>query len=188
MVDTESDETRLGTFASIRRTTPLERGSQAARQRRLAQAAGRVALLEPAVRVMTDFTREPPVTVAVDSRIDDALLVMIEAGVRALFAMRGDVAVGLITSYDIMGDRVTKFLRSEGITGRSEIKVSHVMTPGDAVPAIDVPWLALATVADVRERFERTGASHFVVLEYADHDVVVVRGMFSRAEVERRLE
>jgi CBS domain-containing protein len=187
MVDAEKDEDGYGMLASFSPTPPLDLDSQAAKRRRRAQAAGRVALIEPAACVMTDFASDSPVTVAVESLIDDALLLMTKAGVGALFAMRGELVVGLITSYDILGARVPQFLRRSGLTGRSEVEVGHVMTPWDAVPIIDVPWLALATVADVRERFQRKGASHFVVVEYADHGAALVRGIFSRAEVERRL-
>jgi len=54
---------------------------------------------------MTDFTREPPATVTEDRSIDDALEDMVIAGVHALLVVRGDLVSGIITSYDIQGDR-----------------------------------------------------------------------------------
>ena len=188
MVDTRIDEERFGVFAPLSRHTSLEVGSQITNRGHRVQAAGRVALIEPAERVMTDCALESPVTIAVDSVVDDAVLMMSEAGVHALFVMRSEVAVGLITSDDILADRVSEFLMRSGLTGRSEVEVGHVMTPWAAVPTIDVPWLALATVVDVHERFRRKGASHFVVVEYAEDGSVIIRGMFSRTEVERRLK
>ena len=64
----------------------------------------RIALTDPAVRVVTDFMLEQPLTVAEDRLIDEALREMIVAGVRAL-VVHGDLVTGLITSYDIQGER-----------------------------------------------------------------------------------
>lgn len=187
MVDTGNNQEGFGTFVSLSRYTQHEFGSQTTKKLRRVQAAGRVALIEPAACVMTNFASGSPVTITVDSLIDDALFLMIKARVRALFVMRGEAVVGLITSYDILGARVPQFLKGSGLSSRSEVEVGHVMTPWDALPIIDVPWLALATVADVREQFQRKGVSHLVVVEYGDGGTDLVRGIFSRAEVERRL-
>src|SRR5579862_2520206 len=70
-----------------------------------AAEARRVALNDPATLVVTDFTREPPVTATEDRAIDDALQDMVLAGVRALLVVRGDLVSGLITSYDVQGER-----------------------------------------------------------------------------------
>jgi CBS domain-containing protein len=68
-------------------------------------AQGRIALSDPAVRVVTDFMLEQPLTVAEDRPIDEALREMIVAGVRALVVVHGNVVTGLVTSYDIQGER-----------------------------------------------------------------------------------
>ncbi|MGH3026568.1 MAG: CBS domain-containing protein [Gaiellaceae bacterium] len=136
---------------------------------------------------MTDFTWDMPVTVSVDRFMDDALSDMIIAGVRALIVMRGEVVVGLITSYDIQGERPLQFLNAAGFSRHSEVEVGHIMTPWDKVQTIDVPWVSSASVADVVERFRRKGDSHFVVVEYANQGGAFVRGRFSRTEIERKL-
>jgi len=136
---------------------------------------------------MTDFTWKTPVTVAVDRFIDDALREMFIAGVRALLVVRGEVVVGLITSYDIQGDRPAQFQNGSGFTSHSNIEVGHIMTPWEAVPTLDVPWVSLATVGDVVERFQRRGDSHFLVVEYMEQGGAFVRGIFSRTEVQRQL-
>jgi CBS domain-containing protein len=136
---------------------------------------------------MTDFTWDMPVSVAVDRFIEDALRHMIVAGVRALLVMRGEVVVGLITSYDIQGERPLQFLNASGFTRHSDIEVGHIMTPWDKVETIDAPWVSSASVGDVVERFRRKRDSHFVVVEYAEQGGAYVRGMFSRAKIERQL-
>jgi CBS domain-containing protein len=136
---------------------------------------------------MTDFTWDMPISVAVDRFVDDALRDMIVAGVRALLVMRGEVVVGLITSYDIQGERPLRFLNASGFTRHSDIEVGHIMTPWDKVATIDAPWVSSASVGDVVERFRRKRDSHFVVVEYAEQGGAYVRGMFSRTKIERQL-
>src|SRR5512146_155755 len=95
MLDWNSDDDQYGPIAFLE-------GSASRQPRRVApdgpprtpQSPEKVALTEPAERVMTDFTWTTPVTVAVDRFIDDALREMMIAGVRALLVMRGEVVVG----------------------------------------------------------------------------------------------
>ena len=151
------------------------------------EAVRRITLTDPAASAMTDFTLDTPVTIGADCFIDDALRDMVAAGVRALLVMRGEVVVGLITSYDIQGERPLQFLDASGFTRHSDIEVGHIMTLWDAVATIDVPWVSSAAVADLVGRFRRKRDSHFVVVEYTEQGGAFVRGMFSRAEIERQL-
>ena len=145
------------------------------------------ALTDPAARVMTDFTWDPPVTVAADRCIDDALQDMVAAGVRALLVMRGEVVAGLITSYDIQSERPLQFLSASGFTRHAEIEAGHIMTPWDRVPTVEVPWVTSARVADVVERLRSVRGSHLLVVVYAEQGGAFVRGMFSRTQLERQL-
>ena len=188
MLDRNSDDDPYGPIAFLE--GPASRrppGAAADGPSRRTQPARKVALTEPAESVMTDFTWKTPITVAVDRFIDDALSDMIIAGVRALLVVRGEVVVGLITSYDIQGDRPAQFQNGSGFTSHSDIEVGHIMTPWEAVPTLDVPWVSLATVGDVVERFQRRGDSHFLVVEYVEQGGAFVRGMFSRTDVQRQL-
>lgn len=188
MLDRSSDDDPYGPIAFLEGSASRRpAGEAAAGPPRRAQPPRKVALTEPAERVMTDFTWKTPVTVAVDRFIDDALREMFIAGVRALLVVRGEVVVGLITSYDIQGDRPAQFQNGSGFTSHSNIEVGHIMTPWEAVPTLDVPWVSLATVGDVVERFQRRGDSHFLVVEYMEQGGAFVRGIFSRTEVQRQL-
>lgn len=187
------EDDQYGSIAFLDGSVSSEAVPQAADRRRRLRArawsgSGRpIALTDRAVSVMTDFTWDRPVTVATERFINDALHDMITAGVRALLVMRGDVVVGLITSYDIQGERPTQFLNASGFTRHDEIEVGHIMTPWEVVPTIDVPWVSSASVADVVDRFHRKGGTHFVIVEYAELGRAIVRGIFSRTEVDRRL-
>src|SRR5438552_5494808 len=67
---------------------------------------------DPAIHAVTDFTREHPATIDEERQIDDALEDMIRIGVRALLVVREQRVVGLITSYDIQGEKPLQFLQS----------------------------------------------------------------------------
>jgi DeoR family transcriptional regulator, catabolite repression regulator len=188
MLYRNSDDDQYGPIAFLEGSASRQsRWVTSDERHRMAQSPEKVTLTEPAERVMTDFTWKTPITVAADRFIGDALREMIHAGVRALIVMRGEVVVGLITSYDIQGDRPLQFQSHSGFTNHSDIEVGHIMTPWEVVPTLDVPWVSLATVGDVVERFQRRGDSHFLVVEYLEQGGAFVRGMFSRTEVQRQL-
>lgn len=186
MFDMKHDDDGYSPIAFLDGSVAAEPPAEAVeRRRRRSEAVRRIALTDPAATVMTDFTRDTPVTVAADRFIDDTLQDMVAAGVRALLVMRGEVIVGLITSYDIQGERPLQFLSSSGFTRHSDIETGHIMTPWDAVQTIDLPWVSSASVADVIGRFRRKRDTHFVVVEYTEQGGAFVRGMFSRTEIER---
>jgi DeoR family transcriptional regulator, catabolite repression regulator len=188
MLDRNPDDDQYGSIAFLDGSAAAGSGRHSVeRRRRRSESVRRVALIDSAASVLTDFTLDTPVTVATDRFIDDALCDMVAAGVRALLVTRGEVVVGLITSYDIQGERPLQFMNASGFTRHSDIEVGHIMVPWDAVPTIDVPWVSSASVADVVARFRRKRDSHFVVVEYTEQDGAFVRGMFSRADIERQL-
>jgi hypothetical protein len=140
-----------------------------------------------AIHVMTDFAHEHPITVNEQRRIDDALEDMICFGVRALLVVRGDKVTGLITSYDIQGERPLQFLQSSTYTRHDQIQVGHVMTALERVPALDWEEIRDATVADISEIFAGTPATHLIVLESGVDGSVLVRGLISRTRLLRQL-
>ena len=148
---------------------------------------GRLALTDPAVDVVTDFVWEHPVTVPEELSIDGALREMIRAGVRALLVVRDDVVTGLITSYDIQGERPLQFLTESGYRRHDEIEVGHIMTPWERVPTLDWQALGRARVSDVAAFFKSTAATHIVMVEQRDQGTSGVRGLISRTRLERQL-
>jgi CBS domain-containing protein len=150
-------------------------------------AEARLALTDGAVHVVTDFVWEPPVTVPEERPIDDALLEMIRAGVRALLVVRDEVVTGLVTSYDITGERPLQFLAASGYGRHDEIQVGHIMTPWAHVPVLDWQAISAARVSDLAVFFRHSSATHVVLAEYADRGGTFVRGLVSRARLERQL-
>jgi CBS domain-containing protein len=147
----------------------------------------RLQLTDPAMRVVTDFVWEPPMTVREESTIDDALSEMIRAGVRALLTVRDELVTGLITSYDIQGERPLQFLAVSGYHRHDEIEVRHIMTPWDRLPTLDWQTLGRARLSDLAAFFRSTQVTHVVVVEFADAGETFVRGLVSRARLARQL-
>lgn len=83
---------------------------------------------DPALLIVTDFSREHAWTVAEDRAIDDALRDMICAGVRALLVMRNDAVTGLITSYDIEPRGPPAGVQAAD-SARIKAQVVDIMTP-----------------------------------------------------------
>lgn len=143
---------------------------------------------DPAVLAITDFTREHPVTVDVDRQIDDALNDMIRLGVRALLVYKEHRIVGLITSYDIQGERPIQFLQSSNYRHHRDIRVSDIMTPWDSLSGVNWETLQSMRAGELLELLELAGLTHILVVE-ADqtNSTCTIRALVSRARLTRRL-
>ncbi len=143
---------------------------------------------DPALLTVTDFKRERPVTVDVERQIDDALNDMINLGVRALLVVKEQRIVGLITSYDIQGERPIQFLQSSNYAHHRDVRVAHVMTPWPALQAIDWQDLQSLQVGDLLDLLEEAKLTHIIIVERVPEDpTCVVRALVSRARLLRQL-
>ena len=143
---------------------------------------------DPAIHAITDFTREHPVTVDEERQIDDALGDMIRLGVRAMLVMREQRIVGLITSYDIQGERPLQFLQTSTYTRHQEIRVGHIMTPWDKLLALDWDGIQSARAGDLLHVLDEAGLTHLLVIERGKKNASpIVRALVSRARLARQL-
>jgi CBS domain-containing protein len=143
---------------------------------------------DPVIHAITDFTREYPVTVDEDRQIDAALEDMIRLGVRALLVAREQRIVGLITSYDIQGERPLQFLQTSNYTRHQDIRVGHIMTPWDKLLAVDWETVQAARAGDVLHVLEEADMTHLLVIEHSNKSASpIVRALVSRARLARQL-
>ena len=143
---------------------------------------------DPAIQAITDFTREHPATVEDERQIDDALTDMVRIGVRALLVVRDQSVVGLITSYDIQGERPLQFLRHSTYTHHQELRVAHIMTPWDQLSVLDWDALQHLRAGELLRLFEESGVTHMLVVQTdMKHGTPIVRGLASRARLTRQL-
>jgi len=143
---------------------------------------------DPAIHAITDFTREHPVTVDEDRQIDAALEDMIRVGVRALLVVRDQRIVGLITSYDIQGERPLQFLQTSNYSRHQDIRVGHIMTPWDHLLAVDWDSILSARAGDLLHVLEEAEMTHLLVIERGKKNASpIVRGLVSRARLARQM-
>jgi hypothetical protein len=104
----------------------------AALPRRAHAADTELAPGDAALWALTDFCDDWPITADEDRSIDDALADMIRFGVRALLVTRScyesrkPKIAGLITSYDIQGERPPQFLQAANPRRHSDICVAEI--------------------------------------------------------------
>ena len=150
----------------------------------------RVAASDPARSVMTDFRERSAISVSEDSTIDAALLHMKHAGVRSAFVLDrdGKDVLGLITAYDIQGEKPLRFLQSVGWSergaSRGDILARDIMEHVESWQVADIADVERADVALILDAFRRSGRTHIAVVERSDGREQL-RGLFSYAKITR---
>jgi CBS domain-containing protein len=143
---------------------------------------------DPALTVMTDFRERASVTVPDTAAIDQALEHMRHTGVRCAFAIdvRTWVVVGLITAYDITGERPMQYMQSRAMS-RREVLVRDIMQAISDCRVADIKQIELATVAAVLNMFASNRLTHVPVMETTESGEQRLRGLLSAAKVKRLL-
>jgi len=102
--------------------------------------------------------------------------------------MREQRIVGMITSYDIQGERPLQFLQTSNYSRHQDICVGHIMTPWDRLLAVDWESIQAARAGDLLQALEEAGLTHLLVIERgAKNATPIVRAMVSRARLARQL-
>jgi CBS domain-containing protein len=142
---------------------------------------------DPAITVMTDFRERSSVAIAAGTTVDAALEHMKHAGVRCAFVT--DPArrvVGLVTAYDIMGEKPMRYLRDT--PGKhQDVVVDNIMTRLADWRTADVKDLERLTVAAVAAVFDETQLTHIPVMEAHGRGAARLRGLLSAAKTKRLL-
>lgn len=150
-----------------------------------------ISLDDNALNVMTDLEQASAVTVRDITPIDQALEYMIHCGVRSLFVLNSESQViGLVTSYDIQGEKPIRYLQSLDCTYRTccrdDVLVKHVMEPIDKLKDLEFEKVRHATIGHIVATFRRVGRKHLVVVEN-NGGQSTIRGIFSATQLERQL-
>jgi CBS domain-containing protein len=143
---------------------------------------------DPALSVMTDFRERASVTVKETAMIDEALEHMKHTGVRSAFVIddQNRVVVGLITAYDISGEKPMQYMQSAAIP-RREVLVRDIMQELSELRVADIKQIERATVADVFKLFTQRRLTHVPVMETSEAGEQRLRGLLSAAKVKRLL-
>jgi CBS-domain-containing membrane protein len=149
---------------------------------------------DPATAVMTDFHERSAVTVSEHAPIDKALEHMKHAGVRAAFAVdeKQQKVVGMISAYDIQGEKPLRHLEIVGCTqlscSRDDVLVRDIMEKVEDWQVVSMADVEHATVGLVLDAFNSSGRSHIAVVETSEEYGQRLRGLFSSARIKRLVE
>ena len=143
---------------------------------------------DPAVRVMTDFRLVNPITIEPLVSIDVASKKMKTVGVRLLLVTDAqDHIAGVITSYDIQGEKPVKYSEEHGIS-HDRINVAMLMVPLELIPAFDFDFVQQSLVRHIVATFAGLERPHALVIEFdKTSDRQTIRGMFSSTQISKLL-
>lgn len=150
-----------------------------------------VELNDPASSVMTDFRVRALFKVDPEDTIDAALQKMKIAGLRIGFVVdtASEQILGMITSYDIMGEKPMRYLQSVGFADRGvthkDIKVKDIMEKVEDWVSVEMKNVESVTVQGLLDAFQRTGRTHLPVIDTKEGKEHRLRGLFSSAKVLR---
>lgn len=141
-----------------------------------------------ALEVMTDLNFVPAASVQADATLTHAHQMMMDRGVRLLFAIGPDKKVqGLLTATDVLGTRPGQAAEKLGIA-RAELLVRHVMTELQAIEVLALVDVVHARVGDIVATLKDTGRQHALVVDReTPDDDLVIRGIFSASQIARQL-
>ena len=148
----------------------------------------RVDLEDPAIEVMTDFTKVTAISVNPCANLEQARERMISSGVQMLFVTNQyHEVMGLITINDLNGTKPMQALSENG--GKMEdIMVRDIMTPRLKLEALDFSDIQKARVGDLLETFKRMGRQHALVVEKDESaGKQTIRGVLSTTQLSKQL-
>ena len=146
-----------------------------------------VTLASPALEVMTDLTQFKAASAMPSISLEQAEQKMIYLGVRTLFVVEDMPKIlGLVTSTDLQGDKPLRLIEERRLA-RDRIMIADVMTPLADLDAIDFDSLRFASVSNLVATLKSFGRSHLLVVESPAEGPERVRGVISRAQIERQL-
>lgn len=148
---------------------------------------------DSALYALTDFRRVTPRTVESHISIDAALDDMQRLAVHALLVTKQAAyeedpqIIGLITEYDIQRERPHRYDRTAVFIRQKHASVGDVMTPSEELSLVHIESLQTLAAFEVYEMFKGTGLTHLLVIETQGDDLLVARGLLSRATLAKRL-
>jgi CBS domain-containing protein len=153
-----------------------------------------VSLDEPAASVMTDFHERAFFKVDENDPIEEALSKMKHAGLRAAFVVDEDSGklLGMITAYDILGEKPMRYLQSIGYSDRRgefrNIRVADIMEQVSGWVVTDMHCIEEASVQSILEALQKCSRTHLPVLESKEGKEPRLRGLFSLSKLLRLTE
>lgn len=136
-----------------------------------------VRMTNPAVDVMTDFTHVQPRTTGAGTTIDAALTHMKTAGVRSLLVTdRDDNVIGLVSSYDIEGEKPIKLIEQSRLP-RQSITIGQIMTPVRSLEFVDMLSVRGAVVGHIVATLRARELRYLLVSQLGEQEETPIEGL-----------
>lgn len=154
----------------------------------LSQTSAKVTRDSPAMSVMTDLTQVRAATTVPTTGLRQAEQMMIHQSVRMLFVATAMPSLeGLVTSNDVSGDKPMRLVNERNVHF-DELTVADVMRPVEALDALDLAQLKIASVGNLITSLKQLGRNHLLVVENpGDPASARICGVISRSQIERQL-
>jgi len=147
----------------------------------------RVKLSDPAMNVMTDFTKISVVSVRAKTSMDKANAKMIRYGVRLLLVLdENDRVAGLLTAVDVLGEKPMRFLQSMGGI-HADISVGDIMTADTDLEVLRIDDVKKAKVGEIVASLKNSNRQHALVVSADVDSKQAVCGLFSITQIARQL-
>jgi CBS domain-containing protein len=166
-------------------TTPLKSGAGFVRPAQ--SLPERVKLSNPALDVMTDFSKVSVISTRAKTSMDKANAKMIRYGVRLLLVLDDNEQVeGLLTASDVLGEKPMRFLQNMGGT-HADIMVRDIMITQRDLDVLNIKEVQAASVGNVVAALKKFGRQHALVATEEADGKQTVCGLFSITQIARQL-
>ncbi|HXD07302.1 MAG TPA: CBS domain-containing protein [Burkholderiaceae bacterium] len=146
-------------------------------------------LRDSALVLFTDLRSGPCVVISASNTLDEALKLMLHAGVRMALvgeASGGIGAVsGILTANDVLGERPVQRALAAGVS-RHDLHVGDLMTPLSSWGVVPFDAAVRAQVGDIVATMQSHGQRYLLVGENTENGLML-RGLFSATRIEQAL-
>jgi len=146
----------------------------------------RLSASDPALAVLTDFSRVTPRTIHANVGVDEAHLMMRYGGVRLLLVIDEQPhCIGVLVAREVIGGRRIALAMRQHELPRDEVTVGMIMTPWHRLAAMPLEQLTLLTIEDLLLSLESMTDQHLLVTERDSQQCLRIRGLVSAADIRR---
>ena len=145
-----------------------------------------LSLDDSAIAVLNDHRLEQAPSCQLEWSLEQAMSQMNKTQGNLLLVTDTDKNIlGLISSADISGEKPIQYVKESG-KKRCDLKVKHLMTSIDAIPAISTQDAIQAQVGDILNTLNDIG-SEYILVTTTENNELAVRGVFSARTIAKSL-
>lgn len=139
----------------------------------------------PALEVFTDFRVQQPLMLEQTTPLEEAIELMKRTHEKLKLVIdAGETFRGVISLADLLSVKVLRASQATGLH-RRDLTVAEVMTPREALHAVDYRDLAGARIGDLLTTMKNVGDSYILVVE---SDRRSIRGVLAASDIARGLQ